>query len=179
MSDHLTDRQLELYRRRSLPPDELLLVNDHLFSCDSCFERFDPEPVSIRDINSLLLGPDDHPDEDTLYERMEGYVDHKLSPGERREFQGHIEKCEACREEVADLLLLREALLDDPAFVPNEQPPPAVPKSHAQPRRLFNTWGVALAAAAVLLFIASAVLIFHLKRETNVLDARVQSLTQE
>ena len=36
MTDHLTAAEVDLYRRRSLPSEELLRVDDHIFACEAC-----------------------------------------------------------------------------------------------------------------------------------------------
>src|SRR6185295_1046279 len=36
MSAHLSQRQIEEYRRRALPPAELLAVDDHVAECPDC-----------------------------------------------------------------------------------------------------------------------------------------------
>ena len=38
-SEHLTDEQVERYRRRTLPPAELLAVDDHVQACPACRRR--------------------------------------------------------------------------------------------------------------------------------------------
>jgi hypothetical protein len=96
---------MELYRRRLLPSEDTLSANDHLFSCTACFQRFQAaseysphEPVWID-----FAGQS--PVHDLIYEQIEGYVDDELSEAQRSLFERHLETCELCKREVADLLL--------------------------------------------------------------------------
>lgn len=44
MSAHLSERDLDRYRERRMPPAELLAANDHLADCEECYRRFGCEP---------------------------------------------------------------------------------------------------------------------------------------
>ena len=37
--EHLSETQLAAYSERNLEPDELITVDEHLASCDACYER--------------------------------------------------------------------------------------------------------------------------------------------
>ena len=41
---HLSERDLDRYRERRMPPAELLAANDHLADCEECYRRFGREP---------------------------------------------------------------------------------------------------------------------------------------
>ncbi len=40
MKEHLSDQEMEAYRRRTAPPEQMLAVSDHLGTCDECYRRF-------------------------------------------------------------------------------------------------------------------------------------------
>ena len=81
-----------------------------------------------------------NPDHSRYAEWDAAYVLGALSPAERREFEEHLEACEACRRSVAELapmpgLLARlsagraEALLDEDGTAPSPRPTANTPRA--------------------------------------------------
>ncbi|MCZ6794743.1 MAG: dockerin type I domain-containing protein [Planctomycetota bacterium] len=64
------------------------------------------------------------------------------------EVRGHLEECEACRNEVEALRLFADRLRTPPVAVPEEVDEAVLAAARRQPRRL---WWVPLAAAAAIL----------------------------
>jgi len=105
----------------------------------------------------------DHPDE-----LLPWYVNGTLAVGERQDVEAHLQSCERCRQEIAWLQNLRAQVKADAASSPGElglhrllREAKAEKSAARQPRQW---WRPALAAAAVLIIIQSAVLINLLNR---------------
>lgn len=107
-----------------------------------------------------------HPTE----ERLNDYVDGYLSPGEAREVEHHLERCGACREEVASIRTLLREVDTLPAEI---APPPDLwvgireETVELPARRRETLWGMrhGLAAAAVVLVALSSTLTLWVARE--------------
>lgn len=105
----------------------------------------------------------DHPDE-----LLPWYVNGTLAMGERQDVETHLQTCERCRQEVVWLQNLRAQVKADASRSPGEfglnrllrEADPQRAVAHHQRQ----WWRPALAAAAVVIFIQSAVLINFLYR---------------
>lgn len=99
---HVSDEQLDRYRRRVADPSELLLVDEHIASCDRCYAlvRADPNVVLP------AAGADEHLE----YEALERYVDGTATPMERELADAHAALCQVCRMELRDLAGMRDAI---------------------------------------------------------------------
>lgn len=105
----------------------------------------------------------DHPDE-----LLPWYVNGTLAGSERQEVAAHLQGCERCRQEVAWLQSLHTRVKADAASSPGElglhrllREAKAQKSAARQPRQW---WRPALAAAAIVIVIQSAVLINFLNR---------------
>ncbi|MGE5240612.1 MAG: anti-sigma factor family protein [Bacteroidota bacterium] len=105
----------------------------------------------------------DHPDE-----LLPWYVNGTLANGERQDVEAHLQSCERCRQEVAWLQNLRTQVKDDTASSPGELGLHRLLREAKAPRSVARQprqwWRPALAAAAVLIVIQSAVLINVMNR---------------
>ena len=101
-STHVTDAEIERFRRRQLPADALVRFGDHLASCADCRNRVtqgDRPAASAALQEGLGIGEDDHVPESEIQAFVDGDLD-----GERRaEISAHLAQCPACAEEVRDL----------------------------------------------------------------------------
>src|SRR5260370_35988841 len=110
MDRHLSDGELEGYRRRTAAPKELIATSDHLAACDDCYKRFNTEDRTaatyafVRDY--LELKPESGPDH-LLYEQMAGFADDRLDASESEAVQSHIKQCQACDSDIRDLLKMK------------------------------------------------------------------------
>jgi hypothetical protein len=102
-SEHLTEDQLHAYTRRSLPPDGLLSVSDHLAKCGDCRAR----AVRARNESSP----------DLTYEELVAYLDENTDPVQRRLLSEKLRHSPRSRAELNDLLHFRQKLR---ALPPNE-----------------------------------------------------------
>lgn len=124
MSDHLSEQQIERYAGRSLTAVELLTADEHLAECAECREKARASAGLSTGASSLHAGlttPDveepEHPD----YEQLEGYVDGTLGAVDREIVEGHLEFCESCAADVAELRPFRDVL----AVFPEKEYSPA------------------------------------------------------
>ena len=102
MTGHLTDNILELLRMKKLPAHELMVVDDHLATCELCREllgtNFSAAGTAER-FERAVLHPTDHLD----YEKLESFVDDRLSVDERATVARHVENCGECADELRAL----------------------------------------------------------------------------
>jgi len=101
----------------------------------------------------------EHPDTRDL---LGPYVMGALEPHEERQVEGHLERCESCREEAQELRLAHECLAD---LAYNTEAPPEDLKERVvagmprrEPRRSFPTWVAAVAAAFCVLAVLGVIL---------------------
>ena len=116
MNEHLSVRSLEQYRRRTLPPAELLRADDHIAACDSCRRRAG-EGVGTEEILRALdagLRSSAAAGEHLSFEQLANLVDGRLDAHEREVFESHLDLCRLCAEEAADLRAYQTTLAAGP-----------------------------------------------------------------
>jgi anti-sigma factor RsiW len=113
MSAHLSPQQVEQYRRRTLPPAELLDASDHLAACEACRSRvadtgrIDATLSGLReDFRQQSSAPLTHLD----YQQLSLYVDDELDEVEREIVDSHTMVCASCKEELRDLFAFKDTL---------------------------------------------------------------------
>lgn len=105
MTRHLSTPELEQHRARTLTPDELLRVDEHLSGCDSCRQRF----VALAGLpeTPLLSLPqwlDSKEASDHLtYDEFAAFVDGTMTEVEREIADSHILSCGSCADEIMNL----------------------------------------------------------------------------
>lgn len=128
MTRHLTDLELERYRGRTLPPQQLLSANAHLQNCNSCHERYGGDR-HLREAFALaqnLRGTS--VDEAHLsFEQLAAYVDDALRGEEQFMAVAHLKECAECTEQVRELEPLRALITNERALITDESYPTAVP----------------------------------------------------
>ncbi len=105
MSAHLSQRELEQYRRGVLPPADLLVADDHLAACSQCRARLGetvPAADAWQTLRASLPSAGEQP-EHLSYEQLAAYADEKLSGMEREAAASHLEICRMCAAEMRDL----------------------------------------------------------------------------
>ncbi len=101
-SPHVTDADIDQFRRHALSGGNLIRFADHLDACDSCRLRALRTSDGNRTrlpLNAALGLPDPHVDEDDVH----AYVDGTLDAAHRAEIDEHVARCKACAEEIRDL----------------------------------------------------------------------------
>jgi anti-sigma factor RsiW len=115
LSEHLSAHIIGRYTRRELTPAELLRVDEHLSSCNSCRESsLDASRVqgTVTSLHANLLV--DHREgagEHLTYEQVAALADNELDAAEREIAEAHLELCQMCQGEVSDLQILRSSLV--------------------------------------------------------------------
>ncbi|HVF43192.1 MAG TPA: hypothetical protein VM936_09285 [Pyrinomonadaceae bacterium] len=112
MSAHLTEKTFERLRLRTLPPDELLSADEHLYACEACRRRL-AATADTRGMFSALreeLTRDAATDEHLAYGQSEAYVEGALRGAKLEAAELHLAACRACADEVRELSELRESL---------------------------------------------------------------------
>ncbi|HVF43850.1 MAG TPA: hypothetical protein VM936_12595 [Pyrinomonadaceae bacterium] len=112
MSAHLTEKDLERFRARTLPPDGLLTADEHLSACAACRRRL-ADAADLRGMFSALRGElagDAAAVEHLAYEQSEAYVEGALRGAALEAIELHLAACRVCSDEVRELSELRETL---------------------------------------------------------------------
>lgn len=159
MSAHLSQQQLEHYRRSALAPLDLLAADDHLAACGQCRDQLGelvPAAQAWQTLSASLPSEGEQP-EHLSYEELADYLDEKLSGIQRGAVESHLEICRMCDAELQDL---RNFSLEITALPPEQSPAPLVPHAPARSwrRQLMESltvrWPVLAGASALLLLIA-------------------------
>src|SRR5262245_34102959 len=115
---HLSDQDLEKYRRRRMAPAELLASDDHLSECDDCYGRLG----RIEDLRSSLASALAALSESggagaahLTYDELARYLDGESPATERATSQAHLEVCPECERELDDLRAFKGRLAGSPA----------------------------------------------------------------
>ncbi len=144
---HLTNEDLTCYRKRTLPPEQLLRVRQHCDVCETCRSKMAADAEDLMLVRALFSV---EPDEQELVLFAAG----RLPEDRAREVEEHAAGCEACTEAIADL---REFAANQAQQAPAQKSPaPRVPEPPARVvempvrKRPLPVWlGVAAAALLV------------------------------
>lgn len=174
--DHLSDEQIQQYRRRELAPEERLTVIDHTVHCAECRQRLAASGSMEARLDSLradLRMAARTPVEHLPPEQLAAYMDDSLDPAGREVVEGHMEICPQCKADMEDLLAFKQEMRG--ARIKRKLSPSSA--WFAQRLRLPSSipaWGIGLAVAALVLLVLSFV-VRPLRREVT--DPRKQSKT--
>src|SRR4051812_46419271 len=106
MTSHLTGDDLVRLRNGQLPPDEVLVMTEHLAACAVC-RRLSAGPAGEQAAKDFLAALDASAEEDGEHLDPETmlfpYAEGTLATSLRERVEGHLAVCELCREDVADL----------------------------------------------------------------------------
>jgi len=137
---HVTDAEIDQFRRRQLRGTAFVAFGDHLAACAECRSRVatrgDATTASAALEDALGLDADDHVPEDEIRAFVEGDLDKERRAG----ISAHLSACAACAAEVRDL--------SDFAAAFHRSPRPASPW-------LYGTFAT---AAVLLLSVGAAIL---------------------
>jgi anti-sigma factor RsiW len=108
MLTHVTARQIEQYRNKAMPPEELLAFDRHLAQCAGCREQLS----SKRDVSKLLDGLQAEADspQHLTYDQMAAYIDAKAADIDREIVETHVELCDRCASELGDLAAFAQVM---------------------------------------------------------------------
>jgi hypothetical protein len=115
LAAHLSAKSINDYRRRTMSPAELIIADDHLATCDVCYQRVshsdDPEDMFVSvptDALTAATGESGH----LSYEQLASYVDGELDEVEREICDVHLQICKQCSDELRDLNVFKAAMSD-------------------------------------------------------------------
>lgn len=95
---HLTDQQAEQFRRRTMSPEERLICDRHVATCQSCLERvFGAQhgDVAIARLSEAFLSSRDEPFHLSQND-LKSYVAGLMDEADRTIFGSHLEVCPDC-----------------------------------------------------------------------------------
>jgi hypothetical protein len=101
MANHVTAEQLEQYRKQTLLPRELLLVDDHLAECSDCSRHFLHDEMAALDLAELRHEAE-RP-QHVSYQEIVAYVEDLAEPGARASVEKHIVTCRRCAQDLFEL----------------------------------------------------------------------------
>ena len=102
MAEHLTEPEIELYRRREGEEAERQTTAAHLAICEHCVKRVYDREHSILAVNALteaLLSVNEEPFH-LSHADLKEYVSDHAAKADRIVCESHIDICEQCREEL-------------------------------------------------------------------------------
>jgi hypothetical protein len=137
MADHLTAEQIAGFQARTLPPNEMVAVDRHLWECDTC-RAADLSDISSARVERSLRVDSKLGDEHLSFEQLKQIVDRQVSASERMELNKHLAGCDRCSADLADLQTFSAEVA-----VVRRRP------------GLSQRWKVGLAAAAMLLIVVT------------------------
>ena len=130
-SVHLTEQELDRFRRNDAGAAEIFAWADHLRSCADCARA---ATIDGR-IGDLVGAVESEESAHLDFETMDALLEQSLDSIDREIAESHLEGCAACRDELADLRLF----------------------AHAEARPQWPRWWIA-AAAALALVVSGAIL---------------------
>jgi hypothetical protein len=140
---HLTQVEMREYRNRKLSPAAMLAADDHVTACEECRKMLrECEPLVD---SAALLAQLGEPH--LTYEETETYVEERAGQDEQRRIASHLDLCQSCSDEVADLRRFRRQVAAE--FVGRKARQDGRRKSLAQRARRIPGWSAAAAVVAI------------------------------
>jgi hypothetical protein len=121
--EHLTHEELEGYGEGVLATTTLLATDQHLFQCATCrreLRALKGSPALPAEVLEM---------EDPVhltYEEMSGFVESKLTDGERERIDVHVHLCRSCAYEVQTLQAFEARMEAELKAIPVTEPEPKV-----------------------------------------------------
>jgi FtsZ-binding cell division protein ZapB len=123
---HYTLQEIEHYRRRSMPAAEILVVNEHLATCDECYGKFHSKTLLASTYNFTrtdLESAENEELEHLSFDQFLAYVDNELDEIERGIASVHLEICSECENVCRDLRKFKSDLALGKVYASDPQPP--------------------------------------------------------
>jgi anti-sigma factor RsiW len=101
MSEHVTVEQIEQYRGKGMPAEDLVAFDRHVAQCGECRSRLASEELVmalLAGLESAAAAP-----EHLSYDQMTAYADAKSDEVDREIVESHVELCARCAAELGDL----------------------------------------------------------------------------
>ncbi|HKX26358.1 MAG TPA: zf-HC2 domain-containing protein, partial [Blastocatellia bacterium] len=127
---HLTQPELDGYRRRMIPAAELLAINEHLASCEECYGKFYPHTLLASTYKFARLElelAESEELEHLSFDQIAAYQAGGLDGLEREMVSVHLEICSECQQVIQDLRQFKTDLAVERPVVPVSAPPVSAP----------------------------------------------------
>src|ERR1700738_1874199 len=101
MTEHLTERTIELYRRREADPGDRQRIAAHLSVCEACLTRvLDPadSTLAFNSLNEAFLPAVGEQPFHLSHAELKSYSAGVAPPADQIICESHIETCDSCRE---------------------------------------------------------------------------------
>jgi anti-sigma factor ChrR (cupin superfamily) len=111
MIDHFSKKQIDAFCARALEVSEMVMIAEHIDSCDVCRQKFREVSQEGREHKSFSISLDA---EDTFrnehldYDQLLSLVENKLDAEELEIVNIHLKVCARCREDVRSLIEFRQ-----------------------------------------------------------------------
>jgi hypothetical protein len=176
MAEHLSQTQLERFAIGRLAEAELIVMANHLATCDTCHQGLAETLRRQRGSEgvSFTLAPEfwirhEHLD----FDQLVALADNKLDTTDREIIDTHLNVCATCREDVHSFLAFRKEIEPElrVRYGPHTKNPPRGPV------RQWNWWQgiirrpVYATAVLVLIAVAFAIAVMVFRTRTNVFEA--------
>ena len=146
---HLSDEDINEYRRRTLAPAELIIADDHLASCDACYRRVSrADEVNIFVDAAETLVQSRSESDHLSYDQLASYIDGNHEDVDREICDVHLQICKRCSEDLRDLNIFKISM-SEADREEGSSSAPSVPEKISFWRRLHWT-PLRLAGAATL-----------------------------
>jgi hypothetical protein len=113
VTEHLTDRQIELYHSRTITAAELAALDKHASTCAECRTRLASAGGEEEKFLSLKQALDSEAYEHLSYEQLAAYVDGTLTADETEALKEHLRTCSECQLMSSDLMVFKEEVAQD------------------------------------------------------------------
>lgn len=153
MSSHLTATDIDRYRSKAITADEVRVLDSHLSECEDCRRSFlDSKSVDVAYslVSDSLRSAPKSTETHIEYEEMAAYADDALDAAARDIVEAHIRACKDCKNDVAELMSLKEAIASDEQTAVDVSQP-------SVPFWQTTAFRISLEALAVLLIIVGVV----------------------
>ncbi|HSE43646.1 MAG TPA: zf-HC2 domain-containing protein [Acidobacteriota bacterium] len=113
MTSHLSEDQIRRYHNCTLPPQELIVVDQHLSDCGDCRNKAAqilPVASILQPVWNEFAEIASAQPEHVTYEQLEQFVDDKLQGSERDIVESHLEICAECATVDRDLRQIKNEL---------------------------------------------------------------------
>ncbi len=108
MSSHLSEGTIKDYLESKIAADELLSVDDHLAECDVCSQSI-LSKAEAADLSAGTIDLDTVPSH-LPFEVLESIANASIDTVEKEIAEVHLERCDACRENLNQLIVLQKEL---------------------------------------------------------------------
>jgi hypothetical protein len=96
---HLAEDDIVRYRKRNMPPAELLVADRHLAFCDICHARMTEWPELAENVSAAAKAFTESGTAETAhltFEQLTGLVDDQVGDIDREILESHLQICESC-----------------------------------------------------------------------------------